>query len=151
MKGNSRFFHQFFQCGQNWKNKCTTASFYLIQTIIIHTPCACGYCNNIVAVAVAVAVVIAGAGAFEPKPQSIFNCFEIYAKDVQALKILLEMWLWSPEVSFEDKSLQKIYFSEEFRTFLHFLHCKFTLCKDIGNLYGIPLFFFFWGGGEQFP
>ena len=30
-----------------------------------------------------------------PKPQRIFNFFEIYAKDVQTLEIALEMWLWS--------------------------------------------------------
>ena len=63
------------------------------------------------------------------KPQRIFNFFKIYAKDVQALEILLEMWLRNPEVSFEDKALQKICFGDEFRTFLHFLHCKFTLRK----------------------
>ena len=64
-----------------------------------------------------------------PKPQRIFNFFEIHAKDVQALKIALEMWLWSQEVSFKHKTLQKICFSEEFCIFLHFLPCKFTLRK----------------------
>ena len=48
---------------------------------------------------------------------------------VQALEIALEMWLWSPEVSFKDKALLKICFGEEFRTVLHFLHCKFILRK----------------------
>ena len=61
-----------------------------------------------------------------PKPQRIFNFFEIYAKDVQTLEIALEMWLWSLEVLFKDKTLQKICFSKEFCTFLHFLQCKFT-------------------------
>jgi hypothetical protein len=61
-----------------------------------------------------------------PKPQRIFNFFEIYAKDVQTLEISLEMLLWSPEVLFKDKTLQKICFSKEFCTFLHFLQCKFT-------------------------
>ena len=40
-----------------------------------------------------------------PKPQRIFNFFKIYAKDVQTLEIALEMWLWSPEVLFKDKTL----------------------------------------------
>ena len=66
-----------------------------------------------------------------PKPQRIFNFFEIYAKDVQTLEIALEMWLWSPEVLFKDKTLQKICFSKEFCTFLHFLQCKFTLRKNL--------------------
>ena len=41
----------------------------------------------------------------------------------------LELWMWSPEVSFKDKTLQRICFNKEFYTFLHFLHRKFTLRK----------------------
>ena len=32
---------------------------------------------------------------------------------------------------FKDKTLQKICFSKEFCTFLHFLQCKFTLRKNL--------------------
>ena len=32
---------------------------------------------------------------------------------------------------FKDKTLQKICFSKEFCTFLHFLQCKFTLHKNL--------------------
>ena len=32
---------------------------------------------------------------------------------------------------FQDKTLQKICFSKEFCTFLHFLQCKFTLRKNL--------------------
>ena len=51
-----------------------------------HTPpCGCGYRKKFVAIAVAVAV--------EPKPQQIFNFFEICAKDAEALEIAVEMLL----------------------------------------------------------
>ena len=59
---------------------------------------------------------------------------EFMLKTYKTLEIALEMWLWSPEVLFKDKTLQKICFSKEFCTFLHFLHCKFTLRKNLKDL-----------------
>ena len=42
----------------------------------------------------------------------------------------LEMWLWSPEVSFKNKVFQKICFSKEFPIFLHFYTVN-SLCASI--------------------
>jgi hypothetical protein len=45
----------------------------------------------------------------------------------------------STKVLFKDKTSQKICFSKEFCTFLHFLQCEFSLRKNLKDFSGLVL------------